>query len=145
MSTLTERLRGWLGGMGQPASDALPVRLGMSRDTGMASSRAMGYDQALVWVTVALLAWGLVMVYSASVAMPDNPRFAKYTHTYFLYRHAMWLVIGFVAAVLAYQVPVVMWEKSARGLFIVSIILLVAVLISGIQKKIFIGVLKNNG
>ena len=137
MSTLTERLRGWLGGMGQPASDALPVRLGMSRDTGMASSRAMGYDQALVWVTVALLAWGLVMVYSASVAMPDNPRFAKYTHTYFLYRHALWLVIGFVAAVLAYQVPVVAWEKSARGLFIVSIILLVAVLIPHIGKVVY--------
>jgi cell division protein FtsW len=137
MSTLTQRLRGWLGGMGQPANDALPVRLGMSHDTGMASSRAMGYDQALVWVTVALLAWGLVMVYSASVAMPDNPRFAKYTHTYFLYRHAMWLVIGFVAAVLAYQVPVVAWEKSARGLFIVSIILLVAVLVPHIGKVVY--------
>jgi cell division protein FtsW len=69
--------------------------------------------------------------------MPDNPRFAKYTHTYFLYRHAMWLVIGFVAALLAYQVPVVAWEKSARGLFIVSIILLVAVLIPHIGKVVY--------
>jgi cell division protein FtsW len=48
-----------------------------------------GFDQPLVWVTVALLLWGMVMVYSASVAMPDNPKFAKYTHTYFLVRHAM--------------------------------------------------------
>jgi cell division protein FtsW len=46
-------------------------------------------------------------------------------------------VIGFVAAVLAYQVPVVMWEKSARGLFIVSIILLVAVLIPHIGKVVY--------
>jgi cell division protein FtsW len=49
----------------------------------------------------------------------------------------MWLVIGFVAAVLAYQVPVVAWEKSARGLFIVSIILLVAVLIPHIGKVVY--------
>ena len=34
--------------------------------------------------SVALLALGLVMVYSASVAMPDNPKFARYTPTYFL-------------------------------------------------------------
>ena len=33
---------------------------------------------------VGLLALGLVMVYSASVAMPDNPQFARYTPTFFL-------------------------------------------------------------
>ncbi len=38
---------------------------------------ALGLDQALIWVVIGLLAWGLVMVYSASIAMPDNPRFGK--------------------------------------------------------------------
>ena len=28
-----------------------------------APTRLMGFDQALVWVTLGLLAWGLVMVY----------------------------------------------------------------------------------
>ena len=46
--------------------------------------RVQGFDQALLWVTVALLAFGLVMVYSASVALPDNPKFARYAHTHFL-------------------------------------------------------------
>ena len=50
-------------------------------------ARLLGFDQALVWVVVALLALGLVMVYSASVAMPDNPKFARYAPTYFLTRH----------------------------------------------------------
>ena len=68
-----------------------------------APSRVVGFDQALLWVTVALLAWGLVMVYSASIAMPENPRFAKYTHTYFLTRHLMWLALSFVAALLAFN------------------------------------------
>jgi cell division protein FtsW len=51
-----------------------------SRDPA-APVRVLGFDQALLWVTVALLAWGLVMVYSASIAMPDNPRFRAATPT----------------------------------------------------------------
>jgi cell division protein FtsW len=97
----------------------------------------MGFDQALVWVTVALLAWGLVMVYSASIAMPENPRFAKYTHSYFLVRHVMWLVLSFVAALLAFQVPVATWEKAAPMLFVVSLVLLAAVLIPYIGKVVY--------
>ena len=34
-------------------------------------SRMMEFDQLLVWVTVLLLLAGVVMVYSASIAMPD--------------------------------------------------------------------------
>ena len=59
-----------------------------------------------MWVVVALLALGLVMVYSASVALPDNPKFARYAPTHFLTRHALSLAIGFVAALVAVQVPV---------------------------------------
>src|SRR5450830_1537211 len=104
------------------------------RSLGLASSgsvpmRAQGFDQPLFWVTVALLLWGLVMVYSASIAMPENPRFANYTHTYFLIRHIMWLLISFVGALLAYQVPLSVWEKMARPLFLISIALLVLVLV----------------
>jgi len=105
--------------------------------TGISPTRAQGFDQPLVWVTVALLLWGLVMVYSASIAMPENPRFAKYTHTYFLLRHAMWLVIALVAALLAYQVPVSTWEKYARPLFVFSLVLLAMVLIPHVGKVVY--------
>jgi cell division protein FtsW len=89
----------------------------------------LGFDQALLWVVVALLAWGLVMVYSASIAMPDNPRFGKIASTHFLVRHVLSLVVGFVAALLAFQVSMATWERVAPWLFVVSIVLLVAVLI----------------
>jgi hypothetical protein len=59
------------------AADVLPVRIGgmeYARTTST-PARVLGFDQALVWVVRALLAWGLVMVYSASIALPDNPRF----------------------------------------------------------------------
>lgn len=139
MSGLAQRFSGWLGRVAQPAGDVLPVRLGATRRaaTGSAPTRELGFDQALVWVTVALLAWGLVMVYSASIAMPENPRFAKYTHTYFLTRHLMWLVISFVAALLAFQVPIATWEKTAPWLFVASLVLLAAVLIPHVGKVVY--------
>lgn len=122
---------GWLRTLPRVAADALPVRL--SSDSGYGRSttpvRSLGFDQPLFWVTVALLAFGLVMVYSASIAMPDNPRFARYAHTYFLTRHVISLVLAFVVALLAFQVPVATWEKFAPWLFVTSLILLIAVLI----------------
>ena len=139
MSSLTQRVMAWFSGLMKPAADGLPIRLGATRSLGarVASSRVTGFDQPLVWVTVALLAWGLVMVYSASIAMPDNPRFAKYTHTYFLTRHVMWLIVAFVAALLAFQIPLKTWEQAAPWLFVVSLVLLVAVLIPHVGKVVY--------
>lgn len=126
MNTLAQRFTGWLGGMTRPAGDALPVRLGgMRGGAGSAPVRMSGFDQALIWVTVALLVWGLVMVYSASIAMPDNPKFARYAHTHFLTRHVLSLMVAFVAALIAFQVPVETWEKLAPWLFVASLVLLI--------------------
>ena len=139
MSTLKERLSGWMAGFSNPAGDSLPVRMGATRRsaTGSAPTQAMGFDQALIWVTVALLAWGMVMVYSASISMPDNPRFAKYTHTYFLTRHVMWLAMSFVAALIAFQVPIATWEKFAPALFVASLVMLALVLVPHIGKVVY--------
>ncbi len=113
MSLTWDRMRnvgGWFSSA-DGAREKLPVRLGRARrETMQAPVRLESFDQVLVWVTVALLAWGLVMVYSATIAMPDNPRFARYSHTYFLVRHSLWLAVSFVAALIAFQVPVATWE-----------------------------------
>ncbi|WP_394756271.1 putative lipid II flippase FtsW [Rhodoferax sp.] len=132
-------MKKWFHALAAPLGEALPVRLGATRRaaTGSVPTPVLGFDQALVWVTVALLAWGLVMVYSASIAMPENPRFARYTHSYFLVRHAMWLVISFVGALLAFQVSLATWEKSARWLFVLSLILLGLVLIPHVGKVVY--------
>jgi cell division protein FtsW len=132
-------MSGWFAGLRQPVDDVLPVRLGGTRRfaTGSTPTQAMGFDQALIWVTVTLLVWGLVMVYSASIAMPENPRFSKYTSTYFLYRHMMWLVISFVAALMAFQVPMATWEKLAPALFVGSLVLLALVLVPHIGKVVY--------
>jgi len=141
---VTSRLLGWLPGVkgmrsgGSATSDVLPVRLGGQSLSGSHSSSVSlsGFDQALVWVTLALLMFGLVMVYSASVAMPDNPKFARYAHTHFLMRHVLSLVVAFAAALLAFQVPVSSWEKLAPWLFVASLILLILVLVPFIGKGV---------
>ncbi|BEU95138.1 putative lipid II flippase FtsW [Acidovorax sp. DW039] len=132
------RVTGWFGGLSSKAADVLPVRVGGTeyRQSSTTPASVLGFDQALMWVVVALLAWGLVMVYSASIALPDNPRFANYAPTHFLTRHMMYLVFGFVAALLSFQVPMKVWERMAPWLFIGSLLLLIAVLIPGVGKVV---------
>jgi len=136
--TAKTRSSGWFSGFGKAASDALPVRLGGRSLPGKLSTpvRMSGLDWALVWVTVALLIWGLVMVYSASVAMPDNPKFARYAHTHFLTRHVVSLFVAVAAAMLAFQVPMAIWEKYAPWLFVASLMLLMLVLVPFIGKGV---------
>ena len=50
-------------------------------------SSMLEYDQALVWVVLLLLLTGVVMVYSASIGLPDSPKYANYKNHHFLMRH----------------------------------------------------------
>ncbi len=110
-------IRDWTGASGQPA-------------------KLQGFDLQLIWVVLALMALGLVMVYSASVALPDNPKFSRYAPTHFLVRHALSILVAFVAAVIVIQVPVNVWEKFAPWVFVGALLLLVAVLIPGVGKGV---------
>ena len=89
-------------------------------------------DLALVWSAVMLLAIGLVMVYSASIAMAEAEKLAGYRAQYFLVRHGIYIAIGVVAAAIAFQVPVALWQRGAPYLFMGGTLLLVLVLIPGI-------------
>ncbi len=93
-------------------------------------------DLQLIWVTLILMAWGLVMVYSASIAMPDNPKFLKLTGAHFVVRHALFLTMAGIIAIVAFQMPVAAWEKIAPWLFVVSLLLLIVVLIPHVGKVV---------
>ena len=108
----------------------LPVRDQVQVGSGQ-PVRLLGFDQSLVWVVAGLVALGLVMVYSASVALPDSPRFARYSPTHFMSRHLLFIVIALFAALLAVQVPMRVWERYAPAVFVASLVLLVAVLFIG--------------
>ncbi|HMN76277.1 MAG TPA: putative lipid II flippase FtsW [Burkholderiaceae bacterium] len=143
MTTLAARL-GWgalkaralaLVGRGADKAGAVPVRDWVSVSAGR-PTRLLGFDQALVWVVVALLALGLVMVYSASIALPADPKFARYAPTYFLSRQALSIALGLLAALVAVQVPVAQWERWSPWLFVVSLLLLVVVLLPFVGKGV---------
>jgi cell division protein FtsW len=139
---LVQRVGAWfasLGATAQSAAEALPVRIGSAEygRTRSTPAHVLGFDQVLLWVTVALLAFGVVMVYSASIAMPDNPRFARYAHTHFLTRHVVSLALAFFAALIAFQIPMQLWEKLAPWIFVVSLILLILVLVPFIGKTVY--------
>lgn len=138
MTLSLQALSAWFSAKLAPAAAALPVRLGAraSLSAPSSSDNARGIDQPLVWVVVGLLLWGIVMVYSASIAMPDNPKFSNYTHTHFLTRHVISIGVAFVAALIAFQVPIQTWEKVAPWLLVASLVLLILVLIPFIGKGV---------
>jgi cell division protein FtsW len=108
----------------------LPVRDGLER--GGRPPRALAFDQPMVIVIVCLLAFGLVMVYSASVALPDNPsKLRDYGHAFFMQRHAMFVAIAAVTALAVVQIPISFWEKHAARVFVAALALLVVVLLVG--------------
>jgi len=112
-----------------------PVRDWINVGSGQ-PTRLLGFDQALVCVVIALLAFGVVMVYSASVALPDSPKFARYVPTYFMSRQIFFVFGGLLAALLAVQVPLAFWEKVSPWIFVGALLLLVVVLVPFIGKGV---------
>jgi len=135
LKNLAERLRALFAKSEASAAD-VPVRDWVSTSAGQ-PTRIQGFDVTLVWVVLALMALGLLMVYSASIAMPDNPRFAKYLPTHFLTRHMVAIGFGLVAALITVQVPVASWERWAPWIFVISLVMLIAVLIPGLGKVVY--------
>ena len=120
----------------EKAGAAIPVRDWIDIGNGGQPARLLGFDQALVCVVVAMLAMGIVMVYSATVALPDSPKFARYVPTYFMTRQIMFVAMSLVAALVTVQVPVAFWEKASPWIFVASLLLLVLVLIPFIGKGV---------
>ena len=96
----------------------------------------MHFDQSLLWVTLLLLALGLVMVYSASIAMAEASRSTGYRASYFLLRHTLFLGAGLAAALIVFQIPMRWWQVAAPYLFVAAAVLLVLVLIPGIGRVV---------
>lgn len=94
------------------------------------------YDPLLLWLVTALLAIGLVMVYSASIATAEASRYTGHQAAYYLVRQGSFIAVGLLCAVAAFQVPLQVWQKYAPWLFVGGVILLVLVLIPGIGKTV---------
>jgi cell division protein FtsW len=132
----TNGISGVKGGIKEGFED---FRLGLRDATTVVRptrSRMMEYDQPLLWAVLILVTLGLVMVYSASIALPDGPKYAKYSSSHFLIRHAISIMIAFTVGVLAFKVPLKVWDRLAPAIFALAFIMLIFVLIPGVGKGV---------
>ncbi len=113
--------------------EPMPVRIGY---VGPAASRMLEYDQNLVWVVLLLLAFGLVMVYSATVAIPDDPHFARWGQFHFFWRDLVAVGLGLLLGWVAFQLPMSFWQRWAPTLFVASLGALVVVLVPFIGRGV---------
>ncbi len=94
------------------------------------------YDRSLAWAAFLLVATGLVMVYSASIAIAEGSRFTGNNSAYYLIRQSIFLALALFAATLTFMVPVRFWQTSAPWFFLAGMVLLVLVLIPGIGREV---------
>lgn len=86
------------------------------------------YDPALVTICAALVSLGLVMVYSASVAVAVH---LHHNETYFFVRQIIFFVLGVLILVALSRVPYQRLIVAGKPLYGLSLLLLVAVLLMG--------------
>ena len=94
------------------------------------------YDLPLVVATSLLVAIGILMVYSAAIALADGPKFANYGRYYFVMRQTLYVGIGLFVAAFVLTVPIETWQRTTMWIFIITMLLLVLVLIPGIGRKV---------
>ncbi len=93
-------------------------------------------DLTLLWSALILLLTGMVMVYSASIAIAEAGRFTGNHQAYYLVRHGVFLTVGLIAAGFAFQVPLSSWQQLAPWLFVAGFVLLLLVLVPGVGRDV---------
>ncbi|MEW6678143.1 MAG: putative lipid II flippase FtsW [Pseudomonadota bacterium] len=108
----------------------------MFHNAALKRSALTPYDWGLVFATLALLSLGLIMVYSASIAIAEA-KSVDQRASFYLIRHSMYLVVGLGLGYAAFQVPTGVWQKVAPGFFVACAVLLMLVLVPFIGKEVY--------
>jgi len=94
------------------------------------------FDQSLIWSSILLLSLGLVMVYSASISIAEAGRGTNGHPAHFLARHGAYLAVGLLTGLVAFQVPMRLWQKYSFPLFLLGVVLLALVLIPAVGHEV---------
>lgn len=90
-------------------------------------------DPVLFYTVLCLLGIGVIMVYSAS-AVSANVNFDD--SYYFLKRQVLWAALGLAAMLVMMNVDYHIWQKYAKPIMLVTVILLILVLVPGAGKVV---------
>jgi len=94
------------------------------------AARAAPLDGAIVVSTAVLVGFGIVMNYSATAALAIGEPFPPLAA-----RHAAGVVLALVCAALASRLPLALWRRMALPLWVVTLGLLVATLVVGVEAN----------
>lgn len=100
-------------------------------------------DLLLLGITIGLTLFGLAMIASVSVfeSYQLTQRLAAQgirgepTNAFYLWRSATHILLGFTVLGITAVVPYRVWERLARGLFLLSIVLLILVFVPGLRNE----------
>lgn len=112
---------------------ARQIRGGISRQSLRRRERAAPFDIALLMCALGLVAFGFVMVASASMSIAANCCDDPF---YYAIRHGFAIAIALTAAVAAYSVPLEWWERGGVWLFLFGLVALLLVLIPGVGREV---------
>jgi len=91
------------------------------------------WDSILLLVTLALLGIGLVMVMSASIPIAEKSMGSPFAY---FQKQMFFVFLGLLAAVMVTRIPVEQWQKAGPVLLLLGFVLLIAVLIPGVGRKV---------
>ncbi|OWT60363.1 putative lipid II flippase FtsW [Candidimonas nitroreducens] len=99
-------------------------------------TRMASFDVWIIIPAAALLLFGLLMVYSASIGLADGPRYESYGRFYFVVRHGAFICVGLLCSAVVLSIPMSVWQKYAMPLMLVSLVFLLVVLVPGIGREV---------
>ncbi len=97
--------------------------------------KEVGLDLPLLAVVLALIAWGMVMVYSTTLAYPTMAIYKGFKPYHFIHNHMLFIAIALMAGTVAFFIKTEWIEKSSYYLIAITFILLVLVLLVGDNTK----------
>ncbi|MBO8171289.1 MAG: putative lipid II flippase FtsW [Bacillaceae bacterium] len=93
-------------------------------------------DFLLLFLTLSLVGFGIVMVFSASSILAYMSADYNHDSMYFVKKQALWAVIGFVAMLVVMNIPYQFYKKLFFPIMILSFILLLLVKVPGLGATI---------
>jgi len=93
------------------------------------------YDLPLMVASICLVCIGLLMVYSASIALADGPRYSNVSRYFFVTRHAVFLVLGVILATITWFMPLSILQRLTLPAFGFTTVLLLLVFVPGIGHE----------
>jgi cell division protein FtsW len=101
--------------------------------TAFTASQSYRADPVLLATACGLVCIGLIAIASASIEYSDWHFDNPWHHTL---RHGFYLLVAFAAAMVAYRIPLELWQRTSGLWLLLAFVLLLLVLVPGIGRNV---------